>query len=68
LRTAVPDLDDLLAKGDLARATGWLAQNLQRHGGLFQPRDVIERATGVAPSEAPLLEYLESKFGALYGL
>ena len=68
LRTAVPDLDDQLAEGDLARATGWLAQNLQRHGGLHLPREIIERASGIAPSEAPLLDYLENKFGALYGL
>jgi carboxypeptidase Taq len=68
LWAAVPDLDDQLAEGDLARATGWLAQNLQRHGGLHLPRDIIERASGIAPSEAPLLDYLENKFGALYGL
>ena len=68
LRAAVPDLDEQLAEGDLARATGWLAQNLQRHGGLHLPRDIIERASGIAPYEAPLLDYLEDKFGALYGL
>jgi carboxypeptidase Taq len=68
LRAAVPDLDDQLAQGDLARATGWLAQNLQRHGGLYLPRDIIKKASGTDPSEAPLLDYLEAKFGALYGL
>ncbi|MEP2031215.1 MAG: carboxypeptidase M32 [Paracoccaceae bacterium] len=68
LRAAVPDLDDQLVEGDLARATGWLANNLQRHGGLYQPRDVIQRASGIAPSEVPLLNYLEDKFGNLYGL
>ena len=68
LRGAVPDLDTDLARGDTSRATGWLRENLQRHGGLYAPRDVIARAAGQAPTEAPLLDYLEAKFRAIYGL
>ncbi|WP_428925230.1 carboxypeptidase M32 [Marinibacterium sp. SX1] len=68
LRRAVPDLDAQLAVGDTSGATGWLRENLQRHGGLYTPREVIERASGVAPSEGPLLSYLEAKFTALYDL
>jgi len=66
LRAAVPDLDEPLARGDLGPATGWLRENVQRHGGLMSPRDLISEATGQAPDEAPLLAYLEEKFGALY--
>ena len=68
LRDAIPDLDDDLARGDTSRATGWLRDNVQRHGGLYQPREVITRAAGAAPAEAPLLDYLEAKFGAIYRL
>ncbi|MFY0624224.1 MAG: carboxypeptidase M32 [Pelagimonas sp.] len=68
LRSAVPDLDAQLAEGNTQAATTWLKENLQQHGGLYQPREVIEKATGKAPSEAPLLDYLEAKFGDLYGL
>ncbi len=68
LRAAVPDLDAQLAMGDTTAATGWLRDNLQRYGGLYEPRDVIERACGFAPSEAPLLAYLEAKFGEIYGV
>ncbi len=68
LRNAVPDLDSDLARGETGSATGWLRDNLQRHGGLYAPRDVIERASGMAPNQLPLLDYLEDKFGALYGL
>ena len=67
LRRDVPDLDARLAAGDPSAATGWLREKVQRHGGLYRPREVIERAYGRAPDEAPLLEYLEAKFGALYG-
>ena len=68
LRDAVPGLDDQLAQGELGAATGWLRDNVQRHGGLYLPREVIEKASGQPPSEGPLLRYLEAKFGDLYGL
>ncbi|ETX13095.1 peptidase M32 [Roseivivax halodurans JCM 10272] len=68
LREAVPDLDTQLASGDLSGATGWLRENVQRHGGLYEPRETIIRATGKEPSEEPLMRYLETKFGNLYGL
>jgi len=68
MRDALPDLDAGLAVGDTTAATGWLRDNVQQYGGLYQPREVIEKACGFAPSEAPLLEYLEAKFGAIYGV
>ena len=68
LRQAVPDLDAQLSQGDLRAATGWLAENVQQYGGLYEPREVITRACGGAPSETALLDYLEAKFGAIYGL
>ena len=68
LRAAVPTLDADLSKGDTTKATAWLRETLQQHGGLRTPRDTIAHATGTAPSEAPLLAYLDAKFGALYQL
>ena len=68
LRKARPGLDDELARGDLSGATGWLRENVQRHGALRGPRETVQAACGFAPSEAPLLDYLEAKFGALYDL
>ncbi|MBD9525255.1 MULTISPECIES: carboxypeptidase M32 [Paracoccus] len=68
LRQAVPDLDQSLALGDASPAVEWLRENVQRHGGLYRPRDLIEQATGEAVSEAPLLDYLEEKFGDIYRL
>ncbi|NRB35878.1 MAG: carboxypeptidase M32 [Rhodobacteraceae bacterium] len=68
LRRDVPDLDVQLAQGDTTAATAWLQQNLQRYGGLYAPREVIERASGQVPSEGPLLDYLDAKFSDLYSL
>jgi carboxypeptidase Taq len=66
MRKALPDLDKALEQGDTSPATQWLHQNLQTHGGLFAPRDTIEQATGKAPSEEPILNYLKKKFGEIY--
>ena len=68
LRADLPLIDDDLAQGETSAATAWLHDKLQQHGGLFEPRDTIRRACGFEPSEAPLLDYLEEKFGRLYGL
>ena len=66
LRKDLPDLDDHLAEGDPSAATAWLRENVQRHGGLYEPREVIARACGQEPSAGPLMTYLVEKFGALY--
>jgi carboxypeptidase Taq len=68
MRRDLPNLDDDLARGDTAPATGWLREKLQRHGGLRGAGETIEHACGFAPSEAPLLDYLEAKFTDLYAL
>ncbi|WP_210529805.1 carboxypeptidase M32 [Rubellimicrobium arenae] len=68
MRRALPDLDDELGRGDASGAVRWLRSHVQRHGGLWEPRDTIARAVGAEPGEGPLLDYLESKFGDLYGL
>jgi carboxypeptidase Taq len=68
MRRDLPDWDAGLSRGDTTVPVGWLRENLQRHGGLRQPRATVEQACGFAPSEAPLLDYLEAKFGDLYRL
>ena len=68
LRKDVPDLDAYLARGDTSAATTWLRENVQTHGGLYEPRDLVERASGAEPSEAPLMAYLNAKFSDIYRL
>lgn len=68
LRADLPQIDEDLARGNTLAATGWLRERLQRHGGLYEPRETIRLACGFEPSEAPLLDYLEEKFVGLYGL
>jgi carboxypeptidase Taq len=68
MREDLPNLDESFAKGDVMPATEWLREAVQRHGGLRPPRETIAHAcSGMEPSEAPLLSYLEAKFGAMAG-
>ena len=68
LRREVPALDTALARGDATPATAWLRETLQKFGGLREPVATIEHAIGGTPTDGPLLDYLEEKFGAIYGL
>lgn len=68
MRAQISGLDQSLAKGETRPATEWLRETVQRHGGLYEPAELIEKACGFAPSEDPLLAYLEAKFGAIYNL
>lgn len=64
----VPGREVALAAGDPGPATLWLREKVQRHGGLYQPRETIARACGFEPSPEPLLAYLEAKFAEAYSL
>lgn len=68
LRRDVSGVDEALEAGDPGPALAWLRENLQRHGGLRSPRETIIHATGDEISEAPLLDYLDAKYGALFGV
>ncbi len=68
LRRDIPGLDAALAEGDTSSATGWLRENVQRHGRLLPAGELIGQAAGGAPSVGPLLDYLDAKFGEIYGV
>ena len=46
----------------------WLRQHIHQAGRRKQAVELITSVTGKAPSAGPFLEYLERKYGALYGV
>ena len=62
------DVDRMIRSGEVAPIVDWLRRKIHRRGSILMPRDLIEEATGSMPSERPLLEYLNEKFGTLYRL
>jgi carboxypeptidase Taq len=63
-----PQWAERIQRGEFGPLREWLAQTLHQHGRSYQPRDLVMRITGRPVSTAPYLDYLESKYGELYGL
>jgi carboxypeptidase Taq len=68
LTVDVPTLRDDLGQGNTKEALKWLRSNIHHSGSLYEPRDTIKRTVGHQPTAAPLLAYLNTKFGEIYGL
>ncbi len=68
MRRDLPDLDEALQRGDTTDATDWMRVKVQRHGRVLPAKQLIEQATGAAPSPEPLCDYLDEKFGEIYGV
>jgi carboxypeptidase Taq len=67
-RRDLPDLDRQIGAGEFAPLREWLTSHIYRHGRKFTAPELVERATGEPLSIAPYLKYLNTKYGALYGL
>jgi len=67
-RRDLRDLDAQIGAGEYAPLRGWLTEKVYRHGRKFTAPEIVERATGEPLSIKPYLSYLNTKYGALYGL
>ena len=63
----IPDLDDQVSRGDMSVLLAWLRKNVHEHGRTYPPKELMNRVIGHNPSELPLIDYLNQKFGELYG-
>ncbi|MEO4040201.1 carboxypeptidase M32 [Hoeflea sp. CAU 1731] len=68
MRADLTDRDAMVRAGETAPILDWLRERVHSRGRLLAPQDLIAEATGKAPSTRPLIDYLETKFGALYDL
>ena len=53
---------------EYAPLLGWLRENIHSQGRKYSPQDLVRRATGEPLSVAPYVNYLQTKFGEIYGL
>ena len=68
IRKYIPDLDDLIRRGDLRSLLEWLRRTIHRHGAKFQPQELVRSVTGSGIDAAPYLRYLRTKLGGIYGI
>jgi carboxypeptidase Taq len=62
-----PDWRRQLSEGKLELVNNWLKTNIHSEGNLYDPEELIKRATGTNLDSAPYLRYLNDKYGGLYG-
>jgi len=67
-RRDLGDLDAQIGAGEFGPLRAWLTERIYRHGRKFTAPETVRRATGEPMSIGPYLAYLNTKYGALYGL
>ncbi len=68
LRQDIPDMGEQMERGDLSGILNWLRQNIHRHGRRYRAQDLCRKVTGKPLSHKPLIDYMNVKFGEIYGL
>ncbi len=64
---AMPDLREMIGRGELGPLREWLRERLHRHGGKFTPPEMLERVVGEL-SVDPCLRHLEGRVRDVYDL
>lgn len=65
---AHPEIPTEIGRGVFGTLHTWLRKNIYRHGSKFTTTELAERATGGPLNLEPYLDYLRTKYGALYQL
>ena len=63
----IPEWRKQLSEGKLANVNDWLKTNIHSQGDLYDPEELIKKATGKNLDSKPYLQYLNEKYGKLYG-
>jgi carboxypeptidase Taq len=63
----LPDWRNQLALGKLNLVNGWLKRNIHSQGDLYDPEELIKKATGRNLNSEPYLQYLNEKYSNIYG-
>ena len=65
VREAVPDVDELMERGDFSQAHDWLRENLYSLGRKLTPAETIQRVVGGPIDHEPYVRYLRDKLDTL---
>jgi carboxypeptidase Taq len=67
-RVEIGELDEQLARGELAPLREWLRERVHRHGACYPGPELVERVTGAPLSSQPFLDYIVSTTEQVYGI
>jgi len=65
---SLPDLTGHLRRGELLPLRDWLRTQVHRQGYRLPAEELIRQVTGRGLTDTDFLDYLRSKYGALYGI
>ncbi|MBW4439123.1 MAG: carboxypeptidase M32 [Pleurocapsa minor GSE-CHR-MK-17-07R] len=65
---AHPYLPDHFRQGKFDTLHTWLKENIYQHGGKYTADELLARITGSSLDTAPWIQYIRTKYGALYGI
>jgi len=63
-----PDVVEQIRQGKFETLLGWLRKNVHRHGGKFEPQELVQKVTGSKIDPAPYVRYLTKKYSEIYNL
>ena len=64
----LPGLEQGFARAEFAPLLNWLRDKVHRHGAKFTAPELLQRELGQEISAQPLLDYMQARYGAIYGL
>jgi carboxypeptidase Taq len=68
LRQDLPNVDAAITQGNFQPIHTWLRDHIHQWGRRIDPVDLLKQVTGENLSVDPFLDYIETKYTALYGL
>ena len=67
IRKDLPDFSELVERGEFAPIIGWLTEHIWQYGRSVTAMDLLEKFSPKGLDAQPLLDYLDDKFGKIYG-
>jgi carboxypeptidase Taq len=68
LRKEIPDYKERVKAGDLTEVKAWMNENVYKWGRLKTPGEIMTDATGEEINAEYLVQYLDAKYRAVYGI
>ncbi|MCF0149801.1 MAG: carboxypeptidase M32 [Firmicutes bacterium] len=68
IRKDMPDMFEDVKKGELLGITGWMKDKLHRHGGLYQPTELLKMLDGEELTAKHYIDYIKERYGRIYQL
>jgi len=68
VQAALPNLSEQFERGEFMPLREWLRDHMHCHGRKFTPPELLHRLVGGPINVKPYVQYLQGKYGELYGL